>query len=912
VPAPVSTLPAFASSAEFALLSSEAVVLVPTEWAAADWRARYNDAQRAAGLSVWRPAQVLSWSQWLRSLWNELVVDGAEDRLLMNAAQEALLWRTAIAATSQVPGLGSPQSLATLAHTAFRIAAHWSALERVLTLAASSAAARGHLTRDVTTFLGWAAAFEQLCVKDKLLSASVLEAALTRHAQAHRLHSTRSVVLLGFAERHPSQQVLLDALTATGTDLREQELTLCNHTTVQTLRAADFASEARLIAAWVRNAFRQNGGAPPLRIAVVAAEEALIAPLESCFREALAPELTDIATDATSAPWSSAVLPLRRTSLVETALTLLRLLAGSIPLEQASALLLSPYLVPQSPAAVFAEFDAFVLRQQQMLRPEVTVQALRKIAEHSGSRSSEAVRPWLARLASAQTKLNANSAEKPYGEWAALFRQSLHTLGWPGERSLTPQESLVAEAWDKLLDLLATLDFRGTKLPMQAALDELERLSLETGAPSLSQRAAVQILTPAEASGARFDAVILAGFNANKWPVAERAQPLLPWSLQAALGMPGTDAAASAARAVRQTALLLNSASSVLVTYAHQTAEGEQRLAPLIAAHHVTQLNADDVELAPALPLVAEETLVDDRPLPPLTSAEVFGGAGILRAQAACGFQAFAATRLYSVEPETRTTGLNGMDTGTLVHAALQNFWGAVPSQQALIDMTDDRRKAQVQQAVERALTAFAGEGAWDAAYLEVQRRRTVRLVERWLQQETTRAPFAIQALEAERELQLGPLTMKLRVDRIDRVEDGVVLIDYKTGTARTADWESARPAAPQLPLYSLLEGDAVRGVAFARLRASAKETRWTGVQAVDGLLGNKRAAKTVDLELQTGLWRDVLTQLAEDFAAGRAEVSPKDPAETCSYCAQRLLCRIDPAAFTAMEEEASAGDEDE
>lgn len=55
---------------------------------------------------------------------------------------------------------------------------------------------------------------------------------------------------------------------------------------------------------------------------------------------------------------------------------------------------------------------------------------------------------------------------------------------------------------------------------------------------------------------------------------------------------------------------------------------------------------------------------------------------------------------------------------------------------------------------------------------------------------------------------------------------------------------------------------------------------------------------RPADLKEQVEEWRRVLTSLAEDFAGGDIRVRPKRYPTTCSYCAQRLLCRIDPASF--------------
>jgi ATP-dependent helicase/nuclease subunit B len=53
-------------------------------------------------------------------------------------------------------------------------------------------------------------------------------------------------------------------------------------------------------------------------------------------------------------------------------------------------------------------------------------------------------------------------------------------------------------------------------------------------------------------------------------------------------------------------------------------------------------------------------------------------------------------------------------------------------------------------------------------------------------------------------------------------------------------------------------------------------------------------------LAAQIDEWRDALNSLAHDFHSGNASVSPKHYPQTCEYCEQRLLCRLDLSALDA------------
>ena len=145
---------------------------------------------------------------------------------------------------------------------------------------------------------------------------------------------------------------------------------------------------------------------------------------------------------------------------------------------------------------------------------------------------------------------------------------------------------------------------------------------------------------------------------------------------------------------------------------------------------------------------------------------------------------------------------------------------------------------------------------------------------------------------------------MSVRMDRVDETAGGELVIDYKTGIVDTKDWLSNRPDAPQLPLYAVVsDPERLGGVAFAQLRVG-KEMGWKGFAARDGVLSNPKRLKIESFAEQVEQWREVLTKLAEQFAAGDASVQPKSYPKTCTYCEQRLLCRVVGASLEETETE--------
>jgi RecB family exonuclease len=250
---------------------------------------------------------------------------------------------------------------------------------------------------------------------------------------------------------------------------------------------------------------------------------------------------------------------------------------------------------------------------------------------------------------------------------------------------------------------------------------------------------------------------------------------------------------------------------------------------------------------------------------------------------------------------------MDALESGIVVHAVMEVFWGQVKTQDKLREMTNAERESVLDTAIGEGLRKIIQLSAsdWDDAYVAMQRERLRRLLRPWLEQELARPKFAVkQREEKASDVQIGPLHLNLRIDRVDETEGGELVIDYKTGRVSTSDWLSERPDAPQLPLYAVMS-DAARlgGVAFARLRVG-KEMGWKGFAVGEGVLLKPDRLKTENFAAQVDEWREVLTKLAEQFAAGEAAVRPKSYPKTCTYCGQRLLCRVAEENLQETDEE--------
>jgi len=158
------------------------------------------------------------------------------------------------------------------------------------------------------------------------------------------------------------------------------------------------------------------------------------------------------------------------------------------------------------------------------------------------------------------------------------------------------------------------------------------------------------------------------------------------------------------------------------------------------------------------------------------------------------------------------------------------------------------------------------------------------------------RPPFTVEAAESPVELDLAGLLLRGRIDRVDRDALGDWVIDYKTSDPSLGGWLNERLPDPQVPAYSGTRED-LAGIGFGVLRAG--KTGYRGLVRGDDKVGpfkplagqNRPPPPTEDWPAMRVWWQVHVEALAGEFAAGRAEVSPRD-AQACRYCGLDALCR--------------------
>jgi len=184
---------------------------------------------------------------------------------------------------------------------------------------------------------------------------------------------------------------------------------------------------------------------------------------------------------------------------------------------------------------------------------------------------------------------------------------------------------------------------------------------------------------------------------------------------------------------------------------------------------------------------------------------------------------------------------------------------------------------------------------------LEVDRLTALLL--QFLTREAEREAFIVEETEQRLELDIGPLSIRMQLDRVDRLADGSrVILDYKTGRVSLGGWSCERPGDPQLPAYASA-GDA-QGIALVRIAAG--EMRYLGVGdagiAFPGLVEPVKLGAANWAELLAG-WRASLETIVQEFAGGDFRIDLGQPGMGEGQFA--ILTRVNEARLSRAEEAA-------
>lgn len=853
-------------------------------------------SQRQQRVKVWSTPAVFSLESWVKQCWQQLQDSNHPlgFSLLLDPRQELLLWKRTLEQDPATQDWLQPAGAARHAQQALKTLQLWRQLP-------GSEQLQPFIDEDFV-FSRWHQSFRAHCQPLHAISFCDAIERLIEAFQQGVLTRQSCVWLVEFQDIPPLYQALLEAAFEQQQPLQSQHPS----GNCQRLGCETVEQEIQLAAQWTRQILQHQPGAS---IAIVDPQlSARRALHERTFRQLLEPNrlFADAAVDAPLFNMSIGT-PLADCPIIDAAFLLLGLTTRPLLLDQLAGLLYSPFL--SGTAQEMENRIALELRLRRLGMAELPLSQVqqqlvlmnnRQVANQTED-SPQEPQPCCPRLETALHLLEKvkRQPKRSLNAWGPRIVSTLTQLGWPGERQPSSLEYQQIKLWYKLLAELTRFDSLLPEMSFSDALNLLRTESQSTVFQPQTPDSAVQILGPLEAAGLRFSHLWVMGLNDESWPNPPDLNPLLPAAYQQKMQMPHASAERELHFARQLTQLFASSAEQVV--FSHPVRLEDQALRPSALITQFPEATLSQLKLSPQRGFSELEqspppaTLQADAPMeridtsnaPSITAAErdqLRGGSAILTNQALCPFSAFAIHRLGAKPLERPQTGLSAADRGNLLHAALEQIWQQLQSQQRLLTIDPEDLQQLLNEAIKQAIAPFQKRTpVWMAErFWTLEQQRLTVLIERWLALERERPEFRVIAIEKALNTELLGMPLRLRIDRIDRLNDGSeLLIDYKSGTPNIADWFGERPRQPQLPLYQLTTRNPVSALAFGQVNAS--EVAFKGISRdqspLPGIspLNQLRNPPCADWAQMTQLWKQTLEQLMGDFIDGRVSVSPLD-----------------------------------
>jgi len=849
-----------------------ATIVTPSRFLATVAGEQFARERLRQGEDTWERPAIYGFDAWLVSCWQEARYSLAAVPSLLSPAQERALWQGII--EQEHPQLFDISATVRLALEASRLLSDWQIQPE------------GELWNehaDALQFQRWRRLMRRKCQEKDWITRSDLARLIPAWIADGTLRP-KLTVFVGFGSAPPAlmsiQKVLGDLAVRLPFD----------HTPMERKAHAKSCADLKSEIEWAARRLRYLFEAKPesslaLFVPDLAAHHVLV---ERTLRAVFYPSAAaQIAGPRDTEPFHiGAARLLKDHPLIASALLLLKLAFPRVDHADAGAILRSP-VVAGAASEKYARALADI--------------ALRKRRELDASLADM---EWAAKTCPLLTPLfrkvdklvrDASPVQDLF-KWSEFISDLLAALGWPGDAALTAREEQIAAQWSEQLSTLSSLGLVTPPVTLEGALAYLRGL-LSIPSAKGEWSSPIQVLDASQADGVECDSAIATGMSEETWPPALRISPLVPLKLQRFHEVPGSTPQSAREERVRTTQGIFASAPEVVITFNGKLSVGVESFVANKAAEPPLWEGRLPHDSFPIEPL---ERISDGQAPPFVARGELRGGTGIIKAQSQCPFRAFAEYRLNARSPEDASFGFDARERGGFVHKALEKVWQRLESQKNLRNTPPEALRLLVREAIAEGV-GTRETGPLHQLSVVAERERLEELILEWLNLESGRAePFAVQTVEETRRYEVPGLSLQLRVDRIDRLNNGsLVLIDYKSGPQTRRKLDGDRPSEPQLLVYAASLDSPVEGIFFGQLKP--REVKAIGYSRSQQFKGRTAEAKK-DWDSYIEASRGIVEKLASDFVGGAAEVTPIDGA--CDYCASKPFCRVNESRVVREEDE--------
>lgn len=819
-------------------------------------REAFADQQLQADRLAWESPAIHAWQDWL-----EIRMQGATDQASLptriNVHQSQLLWERCLSKEIGESSAGI-SGLVRLSRDAWQRLADWQVPIRDVARAAQS--------HDQRLFAAAAGRYLGILERENWVDDAGLTGLISELMRSGRANCQGRITFVGFDRERPATGSIMTLLAQKGCDVGLAPTPkMADSAGLQSFETTD--AEMRAAGAWARQCLEKD---PRQTIAIIAGNLEQDAEVKArLVREGFVPGWQFAPASLARSVNVSYGRKLIDYPAVRIALLVLRWLVRDLSAGEVGHLLRTPMLGPSQLGAR----SRLELRIRQLpdrkWSPAMVSASLRD--RDNGGDATE----WLNIVASiSKARRDIQRSASP-AEWAVYIDNTLSACSWPGRDALSSDDFQLTNRWRDLLNDLARLDLVSPAMNLTTALRRLELMATETVFQPESDGSAVQLIGPLEASGAQFDAIWISGLTAANWPPPGNPSPLLSRSLQRKQGMPDANPADTVDYARSLLVRLGHSARQVICSYGLSEDDAEQTPSDLLQelAPQEQVAQADPGWHAARLSTLARMTVVGDS-VPKILPGEcISGGAGTIQRQLTNPLSAFIVGRLGVRYLQPQAVGLPASLRGNIIHDALYQLYIDTPTHHEISAWTEDELRARKGSAVNFAFARH--ERNADEVLIELlklERLRIGKLLKQFVDIDRARVEFSIAAVEQELAFAEADVRMQLRVDRLDRLPDGtLVILDYKTGGKKTLLNSDGSPKEIQLIAYALALDDPVSAVALVNIDSREMSFSGAGHGYTDSTVWDETLARWKSLvragcrELSAGDVRIDATQTVKD-----------------------------------------------
>lgn len=857
-------------------------------------RASFDSEMQVNGAAAWPIPVVMPLFSWIESLWNE----SWPDRPVLSGTRAQALWERVVSSdrflSKEIVMNSGVAKTAYDAYTMIR--------EYRITLPDDI-----YLTEEAKALKRWAEVYEKEVDRLGFVEQASLSDKVTELIRNRSISVPDMVVFAGFDEISPQMASLIKGIEGNGGRVEFWPEHNSQLSTLNSIRVREYTDEVEEViqaSRWARKTLRSG-----MRIG-------FIVPDLERYKKIIRREFTSELNPEAVFPWRdtkdvfniSLGAPLSEEPLVKTALEILCIGEEAVDINEISAVLLSPYFAGSEEEYLsLARLDATLKKEGRLI---VSLAGVGRAIDRNKNISLSGFRKrldnWLKALGESRKR------ELP-SRWSEKISTLLKNIEFPSKRfTLYSSEYQVLKGWNGLLEGLASVDDILGQINRSEAVSYLTKMAGETIHQPESMECPIQVMGLLESSGLCFDHIWILGAHSDTFPAQPSPSPFIPLFVQKRHNLPHSTPERELEFSKRLLNRVFNSAHSFEVSFPKVVDKKEVTVSPLFGPLENPPLKKGDAggfisESSRIKDAVHSGMAIEDMPtdadIPPDREelGMIRGGTSIIKDQSWCPFRAFAIHRLDASGIDSPTLGLSLQNRGSIVHAALKAFWDRVGGSAGLKTIiANNELDRYIRESVREAFKRYYPIEPLSERYLELEQERVLGVLREWIEGvDSERGDFTVEKTEYKTDIAIEGLTIKARLDRIDRVNDGKkIIIDYKTGECSKSDWLTERPKEPQLLVYNLV--DSFDAISFAKVKPG--ECGFIGISKVDDILP-KVVSLEKDVKLREKLqgintwdeltesWKGVVNSLARQFMEGKNAADPIERA--CDYCDLKGLCRI-------------------